>query len=1204
MRPSPAVVSLAFAALTFGLVAGGQGTLSSSVVAYTGQSAPETAGPTFLLLFTPSISRDGDVAFRAQLTGAGVHSGNNAGIWRQSGGPVALLLRTGDPTPIAGSTWSTPLGDPNAQEVSGSARAAFNAFLLGSPSGTSLWSEPPGGLRLVAIQNGVAPGIAGATFSLLPSGKQMFDDSGQVLFAARVTGGGSTAANDSGLWLDNGTTTTLVAREGDAAPGMPGGTLLADEFPAFGAAPLAPGGITAFLQTVLVGGVFKVGLWSTHGGTLGLRAAEDGGAPGLAGNEHLGALSQLRGNRDGRITFVAPIENQFGGVVATGLWGSDPAGNLTLMLRRDEGEPGLHPLAIVAVLADNGLLYLVGSRFDSAIASHAGVFAAGPSGWRELVRQGDRVADLAAGLEYASFDQLVANLNGQIAFRATITGPGVTSANNRVLVATGDDLQLHLVARTGASLTVAPGDVRTISTVSLTQPSGGGDGVLRGFSDVGGLVWLAGTGGSSAAILVTNLGVPPNVQLVGLEAVQVVQDWRGSVPLIAGKTTFVRAHFQSSSLIRIQPLLRARAAGGGAELPLSPLRALDPDGSFAVTDAAASRGQLLDSTEWLLPPEWTQGAVELEVELFDRPLDCVEAAGPAPNDCKVDAVFAAVPHPDLKIVSVNYLSDQGAQRVSAEQRLELAQRLISALPVSGLAWTASGANWPYAAPPVPDSCTIRNWMYLRRYLDGCREWEGCLTIYYGALLGGREDGCAQISGFAAAGYLPPDPFAKGRHNHTHELAHALGRQHTVDPSQPPEPDGDLTGFCSEVAHPGSPPFPHIEVIGGLRRPTLGPLGLGEDDKVFGLDTMQMRVVHPAQVFDLMSYCATAGIDLWPADVTYEFLKTAIETRFASASTLPSAFASSGADLLLVPGEIDPAGPVATFDAFFTAPAGSPGPAPEPGPYTLRIQRSGGGNEEVSFAPDRVDGHGGQPTARPFFLTLSSPATVDSIEVRQGATVLASRTASAHAPTVQVTSPNGGELFDQATVPVTWSADDADLDPLRFVVQFSADGGSTWTTLEANRASTSVDIDRSALTGTGTGRIRVQASDGLRTASDESDGSFTVEDNFPDATIVLPASGALFYPGQVLVLQAMALDPEDGALAGGALQWSSSLSGTLGSGSPLALAVDQLAVGLHAVTLSAQDSAGHLATAQVQIRVDQPALLFEDDFESGGTTLWQ
>lgn len=1176
---------------------------TSSVVAYTGQSAPGTAGPTFLLLFTPSISRDGDIAFRGQLTGAGVNSGNNNGLWRQAGGPVALFLRTGDPTPIAGSTWSTPLGDPNAQAFAGSARAAFNAGLLGTPSGASLWSEQSGGLRSVAIQNGAAPGIAGATFSLLPSGKQIFDESGQLLFAAKVTGGGTSAANDSGLWLDDGTTTALIAREGDPAPGLPAGTLLGDSFATFGAPPLAPGGITAFLQTVLVAGVSKDGIWSTHGGALGLLAVEDGTAPGLGGTEHLGSISSLRGNRHGQIAFVAVIENQFGGVVGSGLWISDSAGALALALRRDSGDPGLEPPGSQMVLADNGVAYLLTTRFLSPGGSYAGVFAVTPSGWRELARQGERAADLPAGTEYASFDQLTANGKGQVGVRATLTGPGVTGANNRVLIATGDDLQLHLVARTGASLTVAPGDVRTISTVNLTQPSGGGDGVLRGFSDVGGLVWLAGTGGSSAAILVTNLNVPPNVQLVGLETVQVVQDWHGSVPLIEGKPTYVRAHFQSSSLTRLQPLLRARAAGGGAELPLSPLRARDPDGSFAVTNAAASRGQLLDSTEWLLPPEWTLGDVELEVELFDRPLDCVEAAGPAPNDCKVNASFASMPAPEMKIVAVNYLSDQGVQRVSAGQRLELAERLISAFPVSDLDWRGSGANWPGAAPPFPDTCVVRAWMYLRRILDGCREWEGCRTLYYGALLGAREDGCAQLNGYTAAGALPPDPYAVGRHNHTHEVGHLLGRQHTVDPTLPPQPNGNLPGFCGEVADPGSPPFPYIEVVGGHRRPTLGPLALGENDKVFGLDTLQLRVAQPDQVFDLMSYCSTAGLDLWPAKVTYEFLKGSIENRFSGPAPLVAPHRIAGADVLLVPGSIDPVAATATLDPFFATPAGSPFPAPEPGPYTLRVHRTGGGVEDLSFAPERVAGHGTQPTLRPFLFAVTSPATVDSIEVRQGAASLTTRAASANPPVVQVLAPNGGELLDQATVMLSWSASDADLDPLSFVVQFSADGGSTWTTLETNWTSTSVELDRAALAGTGTGRFRVQASDGLRTASDDSDGSFTVEDNAPDVAIVLPANGELFYPGQVVVLRALAVDPEDGGLAGSALHWTSSLSGALGSGSPLTLAVDQLAVGLHVVTLSAQDSAGNLATAQIQIRVDQPTLLFEDDFESGGTTLW-
>lgn len=1178
--------------------------LPSAVVAYTGQTAPGTGGATYFLLQQPTITADGDVTFRAELTGAGVTGTNHKGYWRLAGDdPVTLLLRAGDPSPLPGTTWGVDVNDATSQAVFGEPRAGFAWDVLdGVTSQRVLWTEQMGGLRAVARMGDPVPGIPDATFSGLPTADMKFDEAGRLLFVGGFTGPGITPDNDSALFLDDGATLSIIVREGDAVPGLPGAT----GFPTIvsTAARLATGSDVSFHSAPFVPSQFLFidGIWSNRSGSLSPVVLEGGTAPGLGPGETLFPGDPFA-NRNGQIAFGAGIQ---GGASGWGLWISDGGGSPALAYRLPATDPPFQFSGTHLFLADNGVFYMITQRFVAG-GSRQAILAIGPSGWREVAYAGQRAADLPAGVVYQLFDQLLVNANGQVAFRATISGPGVTSANNRVLVAHGADGALHLVARTGDSIEVAPGIVRTIFGLLIPQDVAGGPGVARGFSDSGSLVWVAQTGGISSAILITNAGVPPPVALVGLEAVQVVQDWNNSIPLVEGKPTYLRAHFESSTFVRIDPVLHARVAGGGPALLLSPIRAAASEQSYSVPNAATKRGSLLDSTEWLLPPEWTLGDVELEVALATRPLDCLEAAGPVANDCKVTASFTPVPRPEVRIFSVGYVDAGGTLRkISAADRLELTRRLISAFPVSDVVPTYGAKQFP--GQGEPNDCVVRTWLYLHRILDGCREWESppCRTLYYGAMRGDKESGCAQIQGpsggWSAAGYLPTDPFRKGRHNHTHEFGHLFGRQHTVDPLQPPEPDGGLPGFCSEVAAAGSPPFPYIHEIAGNRRPTLGPLASGENAKVYGLDTLLERVAAPDTIFDLMSYCSTTGLDLWPAKATYEFLKDAIETRFGD-PVAPPGLPEAGGEILLVSGSIEPEAGSATLLPFLTAPAGATLPVSEPGAYTLRVHRSGGGTEETSFAPETVEGHGGDPTERPFFFGIPDPATVVAVEVLEGATPLASRSASAATPVVQLLSPNGGEQLSDPTVLVSWSASDADLDPLTFVLQFSADGGTTWRTLETNWPGTSVEVDRDSLAGTLDGRFRVQASDGLRTASDESDADFEVVDNAPLALVTRPAHGALFGDGEALTLEAIAYDPEDGLLEGAALQWSSSLDGPLGSGSPLSLPVESLEEGLHTVTLTAEDSEGNVAQAVVQIRVDEPALLFEDDFESGGTTLW-
>ena len=76
-----------------------------------------------------------------------------------------------------------------------------------------------------------------------------------------------------------------------------------------------------------------------------------------------------------------------------------------------------------------------------------------------------------------------------------------------------------------------------------------------------------------------------------------------------------------------------------------------------------------------------------------------------------------------------------------------------------------------------------------------------------------------------------------RNIHAHEVAHVLGRPHAVQAS-----DNGTTaarqpkGYCSEVADAGTANHPYIATVGGAKRPVLGPMGSGEDDKVYGVDT--------------------------------------------------------------------------------------------------------------------------------------------------------------------------------------------------------------------------------------------------------------------------------------------------------------------------------------------------------------------------------
>lgn len=107
---------------------------------------------------------------------------------------------------------------------------------------------------------------------------------------------------------------------------------------------------------------------------------------------------------------------------------------------------------------------------------------------------------------------------------------------------------------------------------------------------------------------------------------------------------------------------------------------------------------------------------------------------------------------------------------------------------------------------------------------------------------------------------------------------------------------------------------------------------------------------------------------------------------------------------------------------------------------------------------------------------------------------------------------------------------------------------------------------------GTHVITLTVSDSFTTPGTGTDSVvITINNTFPTASISAPTDGRSFYPGTDITFSGIGNDAEDGALSGTSLVWSSSLSGQIGTGSPLT--VNTLIEGDHIITLTATDSSG-------------------------------
>jgi hypothetical protein len=238
--------------------------------------------------------------------------------------------------------------------------------------------------------------------------------------------------------------------------------------------------------------------------------------------------------------------------------------------------------------------------------------------------------------------------------------------------------------------------------------------------------------------------------------------------------------------------------------------------------------------------------------------------------------------------------------------------------------------------------------------------------------------------------------------------------------------------------------------------------------------------------------------------------------------------------------------------------------------------------DLSF--ESVDG----PTNQASFLLLEPyPLTTARIRLIYEQTVLDEREVSPNVPQVTVLTPNGDEQWDGVQT-ITWQASDADGDPLTNSVFYSPDDGQSWRLVATGLTEPSYHWDTSQVGGGQKARLMIIVTDGINTASDDSDGSFRIALKKPVARIASPADRATFQRPEAVLLLGRGFDPEDGELRGEALVWSSDRDGPLGSGNHVV--TPELSRGRHVITLTATDSDGTTSTASVTIYVRHWLLL--------------
>jgi hypothetical protein len=467
---------------------------ASRTVALSGQPAPgEPAGTVYRYINDPPTLNDaGQTAFRAAL----IQNGTDAGIGYFS-------------------------------ERFGVANLAVDSRSL--PANSEIALGKVDDVNAYVIEGVQAPGTPnGVTFHGVTNGLILRNDTGSAAFSAGLIGDTVNSSNDFGIWSDSVGSLSLVVREGDTAPGVSGAV-----FTNLGAPVFNDHGEVGFLAAISSTTSFLPvdGIWSGAAGNVNLFARYGMQAPGTDVGVSFLSFKNLDINSASRKAFQATLTGP--GVTDannTGLW-SDGFGQLSLVARTGNHAPGTSTGVNFAV-TDTAFLNAAGEALVVASVSGPGiVYGVNDSGlWMKASSDLHLVAmeltqapGTTTGVKFRTFQEPAFNANGQIAFESLLTNvaaqrngtyapnPNVPLNDNNDFGIWATDINgaLHLVARTGDLLEVAPSDFRTIRGLSFLGSTGNQDGIPSGFNDRGQLAFFAFFTDGSSGVFVSNVVAVP-----------------------------------------------------------------------------------------------------------------------------------------------------------------------------------------------------------------------------------------------------------------------------------------------------------------------------------------------------------------------------------------------------------------------------------------------------------------------------------------------------------------------------------------------------------------------------------------------------------------------------------------------------------------------------------------------------------------------
>jgi hypothetical protein len=628
-----------------------------------------------------------------------------------------------------------------------------------------------------------------------------------------------------------------------------------------------------------------------------------------------------------------------------------------------------------------------------------------------------------------------------------------------------------------------------------------------------------------------------NLTVAGLDPSQAVQTASQSVPLVAGRPLIVRVtvNVQNSS----QPVLGVTAQlhgmRNGVELANSPLSPFNIGGSFAAP-LAPNRESFGDTLNFEAPADWTNGGPLVLWAEVNPSRSVGESTYSDNRSADLTLNFVNVPTLQIMLVPIAY-QPNGQGPVMRPDLTSNNQGLTNLQALYPIADVQPTLHSEYLFTGV---LTGNGWSQLLNQLTQMRNRElgGAAgtshLVYYGVVPQAAVVGLTSFTagiGWVGGNILTSVGLEQSVGVAAHEIGHNLGLNHAP---------------CGVA---GDPNYPFAD---------------GRTGDV-GVDVYH-RQIHPPADKDFMSYCQP----IWVSAYHYIKMLSALAPPALSAAQSPAL----GEGLLIagsilsdtVSGQLSPSVPISTTRTDASGGIGA---------YRVELRDA---NDVVqysrSFVPEAIDTHTSAPDYG-FSFVAPRIANLGSIQLWKDNTLLAKQIASRVQPDLTAAVVDASNA-----ITVNWQASSSDRSPVTVALRYSADNGLSWRMLALNLTGDSFTIDKRNLPG-GSGQLEVSAVNTTQMRAVTLHIG-TIENKASVVSIAGPPV-VQQYTNQPLLLQAVALDIEDGYLQGNSLVWTDEQGRVLGVGETLWLPTG-LPLGVHTLTLTATDSAGAKSVDTVQITV--------------------